>query len=253
MQHDDYFDAFKLAAQKSVELGLISNVPDKKPELGHAIDAFGLVGSMINSMRHESTQIRTMCGQIHAELWRWLRSEGVNCLVTIGDVEIGGKREFGTTYTQLELEMRGALRDSTKPYAFHVWLTFPDIHIIDVTYFVYKHHDLLPERWTWSEYVVCSSHSFSRGVDTRYVPFLIGDATMVERIIFNEPLAQIKNLMKTPNDLLGAMTALGIGGRPADMFGKASTAAHGKVGRNEPCPCGSGRKFKRCHASEGGA
>lgn len=21
----------------------------------------------------------------------------------------------------------------------------------------------------------------------------------------------------------------------------------GKVGRNEPCPCGSGRKFKRCH------
>lgn len=21
----------------------------------------------------------------------------------------------------------------------------------------------------------------------------------------------------------------------------------GKVGRNEPCPCGSGKKFKRCH------
>ena len=21
----------------------------------------------------------------------------------------------------------------------------------------------------------------------------------------------------------------------------------GKVGRNDPCPCGSGRKFKRCH------
>jgi preprotein translocase subunit SecA len=20
-----------------------------------------------------------------------------------------------------------------------------------------------------------------------------------------------------------------------------------RVGRNEPCPCGSGRKFKRCH------
>jgi preprotein translocase subunit SecA len=21
----------------------------------------------------------------------------------------------------------------------------------------------------------------------------------------------------------------------------------GKVGRNEPCPCGSGKKFKHCH------
>ena len=21
----------------------------------------------------------------------------------------------------------------------------------------------------------------------------------------------------------------------------------GKVGRNDPCPCGSGKKFKRCH------
>jgi uncharacterized protein YecA (UPF0149 family) len=23
--------------------------------------------------------------------------------------------------------------------------------------------------------------------------------------------------------------------------------AKGKIGRNEPCPCGSGKKFKRCH------
>jgi preprotein translocase subunit SecA len=23
-----------------------------------------------------------------------------------------------------------------------------------------------------------------------------------------------------------------------------------KVGRNEPCPCGSGRKFKHCHGRE---
>jgi hypothetical protein len=26
-----------------------------------------------------------------------------------------------------------------------------------------------------------------------------------------------------------------------------------KVGRNDPCPCGSGRKFKKCHGAEGGA
>nr|WP_244558449.1 SEC-C metal-binding domain-containing protein [Tardiphaga sp. OK246] len=23
--------------------------------------------------------------------------------------------------------------------------------------------------------------------------------------------------------------------------------AKGKIGRNEPCPCGSGKKYKRCH------
>src|ERR1700732_635401 len=25
---------------------------------------------------------------------------------------------------------------------------------------------------------------------------------------------------------------------------------HRKTGRNEPCPCGSGRKYKRCHGKE---
>ena len=26
-----------------------------------------------------------------------------------------------------------------------------------------------------------------------------------------------------------------------------------KVGRNDPCPCGSGKKFKQCHGKEEGA
>src|SRR5262249_6408627 len=26
-----------------------------------------------------------------------------------------------------------------------------------------------------------------------------------------------------------------------------------KVGRNDPCPCGSGKKYKKCHGAEGGA
>ena len=33
--------------------------------------------------------------------------------------------------------------------------------------------------------------------------------------------------------------------RPRDK----ARAAVGKVGRNNPCPCGSGRKYKRCHGS----
>lgn len=27
--------------------------------------------------------------------------------------------------------------------------------------------------------------------------------------------------------------------------------ARGRVGRNEPCPCGSGKKFKHCHYRRG--
>jgi preprotein translocase subunit SecA len=26
-------------------------------------------------------------------------------------------------------------------------------------------------------------------------------------------------------------------------------AVHGKVGRNQPCPCGSGKKYKHCHGA----
>ncbi len=37
---------------------------------------------------------------------------------------------------------------------------------------------------------------------------------------------------------------------PSDPNGQ--TPAEGrKVGRNEPCPCGSGQKFKRCHGADG--
>jgi uncharacterized protein YecA (UPF0149 family) len=28
--------------------------------------------------------------------------------------------------------------------------------------------------------------------------------------------------------------------------GRLSPIRHGKIGRNDPCPCGSGRKFKKC-------
>jgi preprotein translocase subunit SecA len=48
-----------------------------------------------------------------------------------------------------------------------------------------------------------------------------------------------------------------IGGRtvrnvaPAAVLGGAARSVDGKdwsnVGRNDPCPCGSGKKFKKCH------
>ena len=28
---------------------------------------------------------------------------------------------------------------------------------------------------------------------------------------------------------------------------KTPIPVHGKIGRNDPCPCGSGKKYKKCH------
>ena len=45
----------------------------------------------------------------------------------------------------------------------------------------------------------------------------------------------------------GAATATAANSRP-----DAAAAANRKVGRNDPCPCGSGRKYKKCCGSGAG-
>jgi preprotein translocase subunit SecA len=34
-----------------------------------------------------------------------------------------------------------------------------------------------------------------------------------------------------------------------DSGGTKTVAAGAKVGRNDPCPCGSGKKYKKCHGA----
>jgi SWIM/SEC-C metal-binding protein len=35
------------------------------------------------------------------------------------------------------------------------------------------------------------------------------------------------------------------------MLNPTNTAVSNKVGRNDPCPCGSGKKYKKCCGAEG--
>ena len=35
-----------------------------------------------------------------------------------------------------------------------------------------------------------------------------------------------------------------------DRLQELATTGKTKIGRNEPCPCGSGKKFKRCHYTD---
>ena len=39
---------------------------------------------------------------------------------------------------------------------------------------------------------------------------------------------------------------------PAKEAPRPAQRAAGRVGRNDPCPCGSGKKYKKCHGSEEG-
>jgi preprotein translocase subunit SecA len=45
----------------------------------------------------------------------------------------------------------------------------------------------------------------------------------------------------------GAAPALARNAQPAPARNPQDPTSWGKVGRNEPCPCGSGKKFKHCH------
>ncbi len=46
--------------------------------------------------------------------------------------------------------------------------------------------------------------------------------------------------------LLAATSGLAVAERDPN-----NPASWGRVGRNEPCPCGSGKKFKHCHGQVG--
>jgi len=55
---------------------------------------------------------------------------------------------------------------------------------------------------------------------------------------------------ETPTPTRSAARAAAAG-RAVSLGAPAATAVEGKVGRNDPCPCGSGRKYKKCHGGGG--
>lgn len=85
----------------------------------------------------------------------------------------------------------------------------------------------------------------------------------------NEGLKLFRNMEASMNGVIAEM-ALKAGGEMVEhkkepvleihnsgpMIGKVSTnlsSSHGlvkkEVGRNDPCPCGSGKKYKKCHGA----
>ena len=56
-------------------------------------------------------------------------------------------------------------------------------------------------------------------------------------------------IIKPTQVVIEAFDAALSGRRPGERQGTVVAAA--KVGRNEPCPCGSGKKYKKCHGEAG--
>ena len=75
-----------------------------------------------------------------------------------------------------------------------------------------------------------------------------------KNLSLDEHKALASSLAGTVRNIHALSLALRLKQDPKDAFlpGKArreSVRNPGKVGRNDPCPCGSGKKFKQCHGS----
>jgi uncharacterized protein YecA (UPF0149 family) len=49
--------------------------------------------------------------------------------------------------------------------------------------------------------------------------------------------------------MAGAMAGAGGGAATTVSTGQRVVAEADRVGRNDPCPCGSGKKYKKCHGA----
>ncbi len=62
--------------------------------------------------------------------------------------------------------------------------------------------------------------------------------------------AALAELMEMTDNEFAAATALaGPDADDPEEFQEPYVRTEAKVGRNDPCPCGSGKKYKHCHGS----
>ncbi len=175
MHHDGYAARYRAAEEQSRAMGLVFRPLGAPAAATDAFSSLPTIARAVNSYPYDSLQIRLQCAAIHLTLFddgRW-KCPGV---LTIGDVEVDEQSEFGTTYDSLKREFRRGRRKTEEPVPCHVWLTFPDLHIVDVTFFVYKFYDRIPSEWTWSKYLVCSDprDAFALDLPFTYKPMLLG-------------------------------------------------------------------------------
>jgi uncharacterized protein YecA (UPF0149 family) len=86
-------------------------------------------------------------------------------------------------------------------------------------------------------------------------PWFFDDVNHINRISLDMPLEHYEELPVSVRPLLRRAFSYATRARwhEADPRGHTvernpkNGTSRGKVGRNDPCPCGSGKKFKQCH------
>ena len=86
----------------------------------------------------------------------------------------------------------------------------------------------------------------------RHLPAQEGDEAAYTQALDQEH--PLRNLDEAIEDLIGNVVAIADLARGERLKVETVRRAGPKVGRNDPCPCGSGRKYKQCHGKgEAGA
>jgi hypothetical protein len=86
-------------------------------------------------------------------------------------------------------------------------------------------------------------------------PWFFDNANHISRIPLDMPIEHYNKLPASLRPLLTRAFSYAVRARWHDLDARGPAArpttndpsSWGKVGRNEPCPCGSGRKYKQCH------
>ena len=58
-----------------------------------------------------------------------------------------------------------------------------------------------------------------------------------------------QNLQTNAAEIEGGLESLGVSKREKDAPAKKRLSSS-SIGRNDPCPCGSGKKYKKCHGQD---
>jgi len=83
-------------------------------------------------------------------------------------------------------------------------------------------------------------------------PWFFDYVNHVARIPLDMPLEHYNKLPSSLHPLLTRAYSYAVRARWGEVDGRPPATSNdpskwGKVGRNDPCPCGSGKKFKQCH------
>lgn len=160
---------------------------------------------------------------------RFQMNNAVPVYVAAGELYLGASRVFGgATHADASV-----FKESHPSWDGHCWIVFGD-RIADVSLFRTAYSKSAPPRLA---HYVKEHFGEGRGL-------LIGRS---------ETLREVDSLDYRPQYILteAQITSLVAGAKLLfqDRAAAESVLAPPKIGRNDPCPCGSGRKFKKCHGA----